>query len=529
MEASKVSLQRLISEKDVEALAASFAGLLVNPQIVLFNAGGELVARHGNDILPEGWAERVGAALLSAAEDDPICLEHITGYPLLVDKQRMGWLVVDAPGPVGAAMQAVLVMLLQERVEKRRLASETLDRYREVNLLYHLAERLGSLDVGEIMQRVLAEAERLIRADCGIVWLTGPGLQMEPQAVTFGNAAQVEMMQTLLHEMLAQNPQPPTSDIITGAANLLYAPLWLHDDFLGILALWKAPGQAEFIAGQGKLLLALAGQAAGAIEKAVLHQQELQHQKIAQELEIGRRIQRSLLPKSMPEIPGWEVAVSYQTAAQVGGDFYDVFSLTRDAGCEDASIYGLTIADVTGKGIPAAFMMAYTQGVLRAAAFAHPGPGEALYHTNQSILKSSHSGLLLTAFYAVLNPCTGELTYANGGHEPPILCQAGSPTCQELKCGSSLLLGARWEQPYHAFSTRLEPGDLLLLYTDGITEARNTAGEFFAEERLYAVLAAHAREGCTAVIRAVNEALKTFTEGKEQSDDITLLALRRLA
>jgi sigma-B regulation protein RsbU (phosphoserine phosphatase) len=212
----------------------------------------------------------------------------------------------------------------------------------------------------------------------------------------------------------------------------------------------------------------------------------------------------------------------------VGGDFYDLFPLPDETGCRDVLHYGLAIADVSGKGIPAALMMAFSQGILHTAAFAQPGPDGVLFHTNQSILQSSHSGLLLTAFYAVLNPCTGGLCYANGGHEPPILYRAATADCQDLNCGQSLLLGARREQPFAAYETQMHPGDLLLLYTDGVTEARSQTGEFFAEERLNTLITQHARDGCAALLNALNQALEEFKEGTPPSDDITLLALRRV-
>jgi len=183
---------------------------------------------------------------------------------------------------------------------------------------------------------------------------------------------------------------------------------------------------------------------------------------------------------------------------------------------------------VSGKGIPAALMMAFSQGILHTAAFARSSPADVLYEANRSILQSSHSGLLLTAFYAVLNPCTGILSFASGGHEPPILYRAATTDCQELNCGQSLLLGAWRESSFKEFEIQMEPGDLLLLYTDGVTEARNSTGAFFPEERLCAVLSENAKYGCSQLLVALNEALTQFMENFAQSDSITMLALRRL-
>lgn len=545
MERAEISLRRLLPQAEAKQLLASFASLMPGQLAAVLDANGHLLAQQGASPAKD-WPDGIWLTLQISPTGDlegqPAYLDGVIGYPLCVERQTLGWLVVDALARAGAALQSMLVLLLKERIEKRRLARETLERYREVNLLYHLAERFGSsLEVGEILQIALSEARRVIPASCGIVWLTGAAALPRAQAAYSGSLEETQALENFLLKLLGETPNISMPNIVTDLgepgstlASVMYAPLRVRGALIGVLALGKTGEQSEFNAGEEKLLLALAEQAAGAVEKAELHQQDLDHQRMAQELAIGQRIQRSLLPRSMPVIPGWEFAASYQAANLVGGDFYDIFSLPGETGCEAVLRFGLTIADVAGKGIPAALMMAFSQGILHSAAFSGstalswPAPGDVLYQTNQSILQSSHSGLLLTAFYAVLDPCTGHLSYANGGHEPPMLYRAATGEYQELICGRSLLLGAQRGHRFAEFEVQIAPGDLLLLYTDGVTEARDPAGAFFGEEHLCTVLAQCAGASCSELLASLNQALTQFTAGAAQSDDITLLAIRRL-
>jgi len=534
-----LSLKRLLPRAEAKQLLASFTHLLPGDFAALLAADGSQVGQQGSAGLPDGWpacaAKTLPGDAAGGPPDRPTSLDGAAFYPLVVDGQRLGWLVVDRPSPAAAALQSLLRQLLSERAVARRLARETLARYREVNLLYRLAGRFGaSFDVDEILRLALAEAQRLIRADCGLVWLADGQGQAQP--VEFGPPETVRALEIFSGGRLQTDPLLSEPAIVTGRDNLgeglaavLYAPLRVRGDLLGLLALAKTAGQPEFSAGDEKLLAALGGQAAGAIEKAMLHRQDLQHQQIAHELAIGQRIQRSLLPKHMPEIPGWEFATCYRAANQVGGDFYDIFPLPGETDCGGISRYGLAIADVTGKGIPAALMMAFAQGIMRSTAFVRPAPGDVLSQANQSILQSSHSGLMVSTFYGVLDPCIGDLSYASGGHEWPVLYRAAAGECQALFSDQSLLLGIQANHRYLEFTTRMEPGDLLLMYTDGVTEARSPGGDFFTEERLYTLVTQYAGQGCSVLVAALDEALKQFTAGADPSDDITLLAIQRMS
>jgi sigma-B regulation protein RsbU (phosphoserine phosphatase) len=227
----------------------------------------------------------------------------------------------------------------------------------------------------------------------------------------------------------------------------------------------------------------------------------------------------------MPAIPGWEFAAMYQSANQVGGDFYDVFRLPQPTGA--SPIWGMMVADVTGKGIPAALMMAFSHAILQAATFVHQRPGEILSHANKLIIQHSRSGLLLTVFYATLQPETSQLWFANGGHEPPFWYRAAQQDCVELNQGASLLVGARRSTLFPEHSIPLAPGDILVLYTDGVTEARSPSGDFFTSERLQEIIASCGEASAADLLKTILGEIKEFTGERPQADDITLFVIKR--
>ena len=239
------------------------------------------------------------------------------------------------------------------------------------------------------------------------------------------------------------------------------------------------------------------------------------------ELAVGREIQLSLLPKACPEAPGWEFAASYSAARIVGGDFYDF--------CELASKpprLGLVIADVAGKGVPAALFMALSRTIIRTTAFSGRSPASALMRANQLILKDSQAEMFLTAVYAVLELDTGRLIYANAGHNRPLWRHAADGSVTELD-QRGIVLGAFEEIVLEEQRLDLAPGDALILYTDGVTEAVNGEGEMFGEERLWGVIAGSQGGSADETIGAICGALAAFTGGAEPADDVTVVVVRR--
>jgi serine phosphatase RsbU (regulator of sigma subunit) len=252
-----------------------------------------------------------------------------------------------------------------------------------------------------------------------------------------------------------------------------------------------------------------------------LMEEEVKRQRLEEELAIGRQIQLSLLPESCPRIPGWEITAAYRAARQVGGDLYDFIPAP-----DNPHILNIVIADVTGKGVPAALFMAFGRTVIRSESRNGRGPAATLRRTNQFIVQDIRSRLFLSAFYASLNTQNGRLRYANGGHDLPLWWRAATGEVQPL-VAPGFLLGAFADIEPQEQVINLAPGDCLVFYTDGVTEARNADDELFAEEQLMQVVAAYASGEAERLLQAIVTAVESFTGATPQSDDYTIVVVKR--
>jgi phosphoserine phosphatase RsbU/P len=250
--------------------------------------------------------------------------------------------------------------------------------------------------------------------------------------------------------------------------------------------------------------------------------EEVRRQRLDEELKVGTRIQLSLMPQRCPELPGWDVAAYYQPAREVGGDFYD-FLLAPD----QLRQLRMAIADVTGKGVPAALFMASARTTLRAESIAGYGPANVLSRANRVFLLDGASPLFLSAFYAVLDGESGSLTYANAGHECPLWRHANG--CVQRLDQHGIMLGLFAGTTYGEWSVTMAPGDSLVLYTDGVTEARNEAGAFFGEETLETLVATAGAECAGELVTAIVDAIGTFAGATPPADDCTIVVLKRTA
>lgn len=240
------------------------------------------------------------------------------------------------------------------------------------------------------------------------------------------------------------------------------------------------------------------------------------------ELQIVGNIQRSLLPSKLPIVPGFEFAADYETSARAGGDYYDFFPL-------DKGRWGLFIADVSGHGTPAAVLMAITHAIAHSQPGAHTPPGALLEYLNNELARAyTLDGTFVTAFYAILDPSNGKLTYSSAGHNPPRLARENR--MHSLNDSGSLPLGIVEGQSYGQSETVLEPGDMLLLYTDGITEAMAPAveghQELFGLDRLDSILLECGSRSAAGCLERISEGLKQFCNGAPATDDRTLIAVR---
>jgi serine phosphatase RsbU (regulator of sigma subunit) len=316
----------------------------------------------------------------------------------------------------------------------------------------------------------------------------------------------------------------PALQAMKAAGVKMVVPLVSQGELIGLLNLGPRRSQQEYSADDRTLLDNLAVQAAPAMRVAQLVRQQQseaqERERIEQELRIASLIQQTLLPKAVPEPPGWQLAVYYQPAREVGGDFYDFISLP------DGRL-GLVIGDVADKGVPAALVMATTRSILRGAAQPSESPGQVLERANEMLCPDIPANMFVTCLYAVLDPTSGLLQYANAGHDLPYLRRSGGVA--ELRA-TGMPLGLMPGMHYEDKEMLLEPGNNVLFYSDGLVEAHNPQQEMFGFPQLRKLLAEHPSGGGVALVDFLLARLAQFTGDEwEQEDDITLVTLQRLS
>lgn len=312
----------------------------------------------------------------------------------------------------------------------------------------------------------------------------------------------------------------PALETLKAAGVKMVIPLVSQGELVGLMNLGPRRSEQEYSAEDRRVLDTLAAQAAPAVRVAqmVREQQVIarERERLEQEMRVARLIQQTLLPKELPDLPGWTMAAYYQAAREVGGDFYDFLYF------EDGQL-GIVIGDVTDKGVPAALVMATTRSMLRAAALRHSSPGKVLELTNDLLHPDIPPRMFVTCFYAVLDPTTGRLRYANAGHDLPYRHHKGRVS--ELRA-TGMPLGLMPGMSYEECETVLAPGEHILFYSDGLVEAHNPERVMFGFPHLMQLLEGH-KSGNT--IEFLLDQLEHFTGTDwEQEDDITLVTLRRL-
>jgi sigma-B regulation protein RsbU (phosphoserine phosphatase) len=441
-------------------------------------------------------------------------------------------LLANVGSQMGIALErAHLFELLQER------------RIYEHGILLELSNQLlRRSDLVEVMNFVVENVPRLLEVDACAILLPGDdpnyldfraasGWKKDP--VTTHRRVPLDLrsgsgfvMHTgeplVVEDYSVHDPTPWTAPWLTAEEFRGHAviPLLVEDDPIGVLMIdSKAPLRLD----EPRLRYArlLANQAAIAIEKARLHEQERQRQRLEDELSVGQQIQLGLLPESLPEVEGWEFAATYRPARLVGGDFYDFFELSGEPGQ-----LGLVIADVAGKGVPAAIFMALSRSIIRTTSISGDHPAQALRRANRMIFKDSRCKLFLTAFYATLDLATGRLAYANAGHCRPPWVEATTGQMHQLTAHGTVM-GVFEDIELEENEIHLAPGDLIVLYTDGITEAMDADEQLFGEARLQEAIMSKKGGSAQEVLDAIIAATLDFIGDTPQADDLTLFVIKR--
>jgi sigma-B regulation protein RsbU (phosphoserine phosphatase) len=292
-----------------------------------------------------------------------------------------------------------------------------------------------------------------------------------------------------------------------------------QDRFIGYLLLGEKISGQEYTEADLEFLTTLVNQAVTSLENARLFEETLEKQRMEEELNVARNIQKKLLPKAFPSIESYEIYGVNHSSKQVGGDYYDIISL-------DDQRIALAIGDVSGKGVPASLLMANLQAALRVLIKIDLPLNEVVSRLNHLIYENTTTDKFITFFVAILNIKTHELEYVNAGHNNPVLRKRSGELIFLDKGG--LILGVLPEYTYELGQAKLQPGDLLLAYTDGVNEAVNEKGDEWGEEALYDLVRQHNQnEPIQKLIDRILVAIDKFAGNIPQADDVTMLGLKR--
>ncbi len=316
---------------------------------------------------------------------------------------------------------------------------------------------------------------------------------------------------------------------INAGQSLVALPLTGRSGHLGALVLDFDEVIAEFDTRQINLCIGAARQVAAALESLQLAQEAEAATRLEQEIKVARELQTALLPSRSPHLEGWQIASAWRSARMVGGDFFDFWRLPAGTqvhdGEERAMPLGFVIADVSDKGVPAALFMALSRSLVRAAALDGSSPSVALERANRWINRDSESGMFVTLFYGILQPDTGHVRYSVAGHNPPLHYHANDGTITELRT-PGIALGVLEEIQLNEAEICLEPGDILLCYTDGATETIDEVQSEFGTDRLRDLIRRHHHEHAEVLVEAILQAVTAHGRGQPPYDDITLLVLK---
>lgn len=310
-----------------------------------------------------------------------------------------------------------------------------------------------------------------------------------------------------------------TSDTDFSIRSLLSVPLMVKGRMIGLLNVFNKRLDGDFTEDDQRILSIIASQSAQVLEQARLYKQEQHLRKLEEDIRVAKEIQEKLLPKENPNIPGFDIIGYSRPAKEVGGDYYDFISI-------DENKLALCLGDISGKGIPASLLMANLQATLRGQALSCSSCAKCLERSNRFLYHSTNIQKFATLFYAILNTETGQLCYSRAGHPPPIYINSEGEM-QELSTGG-MVLGFQEEAYYQESYINFSKDDLLVIYSDGVTEAGDPGDESFDEWRLEDIIKQNRDKSSEEIRSAIIDAVEEFTGKKVQRDDMTLLIIKKI-
>lgn len=406
-------------------------------------------------------------------------------------------------------------------------------------LLYQLSQTFNSsLDLTEVLDRVMDEVVKALKAERGFVALRGENGELAFRSARGINQTTIDqpefqISRGVVDQVFQTGEGIQISDaqsddrfssrhsvLNLNLRSILCTPLKLKDNLLGVIYIDNRIMAGIFTDDHLELLTAIAASAAIAIENARLYEVAVEKGRMEREMQMAYRVQSSLIPEEVPQFDGWEFAASWRPARQVSGDFYDFIPV-------DAGRLNFMIADVTDKGMPAALFMALTRSLVRASLDQASTLKEAISRANRLICADSTSNMPVTLFACQLDLNTGKLIYVNAGHNPPMIYSVEKGELIDIR-PTGMFLGFEEEAEYEQGSMTLAPGDYLVCYTDGVLDAIDAQEEAFEMERFQRVIKDNLDASANELMEAIETSVLEFIGDTLPYDDLTTLIVRRI-
>lgn len=421
-------------------------------------------------------------------------------------------------------------LMVQEENQRLRRAVE------ELSILNDLARAIGaSVNTQQIIETITRKSLRALKAEQSVVTLIDVETADAGKTLVRQNFSTSAQEKFHLHQnvqgwiMVNNRPllvnEPETDPRFKGTKwdssirNLLCVPLMVKSTLIGVITAYNKKDGLSFTQDDQRLLVIIASQSAQVIENARLYEQEKSLMAMQEQVRLAAEIQRNLLPKKNPELPGYEIYGMTISAHQVGGDLYDFIPI-------DEHHLAICLGDVTGKGLPASLLMSNVQATLRSQTLLNRTPAECLTNSNRLLFQSTSSEKFCTLFYGMLDIQKHELHYSNAGHDHPFLFSEDG-SFRRLSTGG-LMLGIFDKIELEEEVVSLHPGDFVFAYSDGIPEAMNANREQFKEEKMIEVLQQHRSTPLPELANQMRAAIKSHVRDSPPSDDVTMVIVKRM-
>src|SRR5437667_4620488 len=396
---------------------------------------------------------------------------------------------------------------------------------------------LASVTLNETLEQIVSLVFEAVPADrCMVMMREKKSAELKVAVARLrdraGEVGEIRISRSVIDEVVTNGKSVLTSDaqadprfmggtvMLQGVRSVLAVPLGVGEKVFGIVYADSPLAEGRFTEDHLKVLTTLASVAAIRVENARLAEEQLERERLERELQVASEIQQRFQPASAPQVAGYELQGISFPCYEIGGDYYDFIER------EDGKLI-VALGDVSGKGTAAALLMSSLHAAIHAQADTHDSISETIGAVNRYLVESIPPNRFVTLFYAELDPKVGSLAFLNAGHNPPLIVHAGG-TMEQLASGG-LPLGILADADFREGRTKLYPGDVLVIYSDGVSEAVNPNGEEFGATRLYEVVARNLDSSASGIRDRIESALTKFCQGTPAADDITLVIVKRLA